>query len=190
MKFIQIAPDVLSILQKITGFTMKNFVNFDKKVSIKLINSRVTDKVYKLYCGDHEYFYLNNNATFDPSKNNPLVISASDLVNDIGSAIVISEDPLVYSTTVCVGPICAFNRPRADVTPNGYAVDYYQIEISLQPREVVVSYYAYTLHNSLPTYKREYLYEDRYPWWGHILIPETKDIWSRIRKSREDKIDS
>lgn len=179
MHFMKIAPDVLNILKKLTGLALNLSPKTEKKISIRFQNLRSDTLSYEFYFGDGEYYKFYKDTRFIPVNKNPLVINDEDLIKKLGNTFVILSENGACMTAVT--PMLAFKKLKSDITPSGYAVDYYSIDINLTDRSVQVNYYAYKLGpNGSPTYKKEYLRMDEYPWWPRTRTDDEQKIFDKM----------
>ncbi|UNK44002.1 hypothetical protein MNO14_08130 [Luteimonas sp. S4-F44] len=181
MHFMQIAPDVLKILSDLLGFTLKNYVNFDKNVRITLRSDTFPRKKYYLYYGKGEFFYRDDEVVFDSTQHNELHIP-DDREDAFGSAFIISEDPKRIERCVSVAPILGFDRPKNDITPGKQRVDYYQILVNIRESGVDITYRAYLLGpNGTPSYQHEDLKTICGIQWWDGRSSDCRALWNKMK---------
>lgn len=180
--FKEIFIDLLKIIADLTAFTMKNFINIGKSINISIIYNRNGNENFGIFYGDGDNFYKDIELNFEyPGDIIKNLANITDIYR-VGSTFILSVLPRTYEQSVCLPVICAFNKPPNDITPKGYRVDYYEIQITLLPNKVEILYRAWLLGpNGTPMYQFEDLGNPKsFYWFGSTNSPYAAETYDRI----------
>jgi len=179
MNFWKIADPLLTILSKFAKpYLLHQWSTSQRPVDITLIYERDPgDDSLTLYGAKDDKFYKLGAFKPETHKGYNIPLSSKD-AEGFGNAVYVTND---RDVNCVIEALMYFAGCEGDISPNGYRIDRYKINITFDKTHVRVDYSVDLLGENMgPSYRNENLYVPReFPYWSTFSGTSEQDTFKK-----------